>query len=121
MYVHEVIVIPVTMQTRLSKPKTIKFRSELGFNQINFVLKKELSVVISSLKAFSAEKIKLQEKASENERVNTDMYFSEHKLVVEIGEKGYIDRNQNKENERERDLKTSLLQNFDIFVEISKI
>ena len=65
------------------------------------------SVVISLLKAFSAEKIKLQQKASENKRVKTDMYFSEHKLVVEIDEKGYIDRNQNKENERERDLKTS--------------
>ena len=28
------------------------------------------------------------------------MYFSEHELVVEIDEKGHIDRNQNKEKER---------------------
>ena len=51
------------MQSRLSDPKTIKFRADLGFNQINLILKKEQSVVISLLKAFSAEKIKLQHKA----------------------------------------------------------
>ena len=33
MYVNEVIVIPIIMQTRLSN-KTIKSRSDLGFNQI---------------------------------------------------------------------------------------
>ena len=58
MYVHEVIAIPIIMQTRLSKPETIKFRSDLGFNQINLILKKEQSVVIPLLKAFSAKKNK---------------------------------------------------------------
>ena len=35
------------------------------------------------------------------------MYFSEQKFVVEIDEKGHIDRNQNKENERKKNRKTS--------------
>ena len=39
-YVSEYIVIPIIMQTRLSKPKAIKFRFDLGFNQINLILKK---------------------------------------------------------------------------------
>ena len=79
------------MQSRLSDPKTVKFRSDLGFNQINVILKKkEQSVVIPSLKAFSAEKIKLQHKALKNERLRTDMYFSEHKFAVEINVKGHI-------------------------------
>ena len=39
-YVSEYIVIPIIMQTRLSKPKAIKFRSDLGLNQINLILKK---------------------------------------------------------------------------------
>ena len=56
MYVHEDIATTVIMQSRLSDPKTIKFRSDLGFNQINLVLKKEQSVVISLLKEFSAKK-----------------------------------------------------------------
>ena len=90
------------MQSRLSDSKMIKFRSDLGFNQINAILKKEQSVVIPLLKAVSAEKIKLHHKALEKERVRTDMYFSEHKLVVEIDEKGHTDRNQNEENKRQK-------------------
>ena len=90
------------MQTRLSKTETIKFRSDLEFNQINLILKKEQSILIiiiiiiiimiiitPLLKAFSAEKIKLQHKTLENERVKTDTYFSEHELVVEIDKRKF--------------------------------
>ena len=86
MYVSEDILIPIIMQSRLSDPKTITFRADLGFNQINLILKKEQSVVILLLKAFSAEKIKLQYKAFKNKR--TDMYLSEYKCAVEIDKKG---------------------------------
>ena len=66
------------------------------------ILKKEQSVVIPLLKAFTAKKKKKkQQKALKNERVRTDMYSSEYKGVVEIDEKGHIDRNQNDENERQ--------------------
>ena len=40
MYVHEDIAISMIVQSRLSNPKMIKFRSDLGFNQINLTLKK---------------------------------------------------------------------------------
>ena len=56
MYVSEVLAIHIIMQTTLSKPKTIKFRSDSGFNQINLLIGKEKSVVIPLLKAFFAEK-----------------------------------------------------------------
>ena len=95
MYVHEDILISIIMQSSLSDPKTSKFRADLGFNQINLILKKEQSVVIPLLKAFSKEKIKLQHKALKNERLRTDIYFSEHKFAAEIDEKGHTDRNQN--------------------------
>ena len=40
MYVHEDILIPIIMQSRLSDPKKkIKFRTDLRFNQINLILK----------------------------------------------------------------------------------
>ena len=90
------------MQSRLSDQKIIKFRADLEFNQVNLMLKKEQSLVILLLKAFSAQKkMKLQHKALKNERVRTDMYFSEHKFAVENHEKGQTDRNQDKENERQ--------------------
>ena len=63
MYIHEDILITIIMQSRLSDPKTFKFRADLGFNQINLILKKEQSVVIPLLKAFSAQKTKLQHRA----------------------------------------------------------
>ena len=100
MYIHEDIFIPIIMQSRLSDSKTIKFRADLGFNQISLILTKKQSVVISLSKAFSAGKIKLQYKSLKNKRLRTDMYFSEHKFAVEI-EKGHTDRNQDKENERQ--------------------
>ena len=63
MCVSEDILILIIMQSTLSDPKTIKFRADLGFNQINLIPKKEQSGVIPLLKAFSAEKIRLQHKA----------------------------------------------------------
>ena len=59
MYVHEDILIPIIMQSRLLDSKKIKFRADLGSSQVNLILKKEQSVLIPLLKAFSAEKIKL--------------------------------------------------------------
>ena len=38
MYIHEKIAISIIMQSRLSNPKMIKFRYDLGFNQINLIL-----------------------------------------------------------------------------------
>ena len=132
MYIHEDILIPIIMQSRLLDPKTMKFRSDLGFNQINLILKKEQSVVIPLLKAFSAEKIELQCKILEHQRVRTDMYFSEHKRVVEIDAKGHTDRKQKEENERQIKIEKHPgyrffrrinpdAEVFDIFFEISKI
>ena len=69
MYVHENIAITIIMQSRLSDSKIIKFGTDLGFNQINLILKKEESVVIPLLTAFSAEKIKLQHRKSKNRHV----------------------------------------------------
>ena len=131
MYVHEDILIPIIMQSRLSDSKTITFRADLGFNQINLILKKEQSVVIPILKAFSAEKIKLQHKSLKNERLRTDMYFSTHKFAVEIEENGHTDRNQDKEKERQTKIKKHSdwkffyrinpdAEGFDIFLKLVK-
>ena len=59
------------------------------------------------------------------------MYFSEHKQVVEIDEKGHTDRNQNKENERQANIKERVnckfysvnpdVNGYNIFLEISKM
>ena len=58
------------------------------------------------------------------------MYFSEHKLAIEVDEKGHTDRDEKKENEGEEKIKKELgckivrinpeAENY-IFVEIDKI
>ena len=66
------------------------------------ILKKTIScnTIIKSI--FSRKnKAEAQNKGLENERLRTDMYFSEHKFAVEIGENGHTDRNQNGESKRE--------------------
>ena len=103
-YVREGIAIATIMQSRLSDTNTIKSWAELGFNQINLILKKEQSVVIPLLKAFSVETIKLQHKGLENERVRTDMYFFEHKFTVEINKKRtYWQKSSQKKQKKTKD------------------
>ena len=101
MYVSKGIVMPIIMQTRLSKPETIKFRSDLGFNQIDLILKKRTIIINTAIKRIFCRKNRASTQSLKNERVWTDIYFFEHKLVVEIDEKGHTDRNQNEENERQ--------------------
>ena len=46
MYIHEDIAIAI-MQSRLADPETIKLGSDLGFDQINLILKKQQTVLKS--------------------------------------------------------------------------
>ena len=132
MHFHEDTVVTIIMKSRLSNPKTIKFRTDLGLNQINLILKKEQSAKIPLLTSLSADKIKLQHTALKNERLRADMYFSEHKFAVEIDEKVRTGRNQNEDNERQTKIEKHSdykffrrinpdEEGFDIFIEISEI
>ena len=60
MYVHEDILIPIIIQSRLSDSKTMRFRSDLGFNQITLILKKEQSVMEWIRVTFKGENIRIQ-------------------------------------------------------------
>ena len=105
MYVHEDILIPTIMQSRLSDPKTINFRSDLGFNQINLILKKEQSVIESIRDTFKGEDIRIQYTVL---GYRIDLYFYEQKLAIEIDELDHNDRNTDYEIKRERETKNEL-------------
>ena len=47
MYAHECIIIPTIAHCRVSTPKSIEFRSKLGFNQHDIILTKEQAVLKS--------------------------------------------------------------------------
>ena len=105
MYVHEDILIPIIMQSRLSDSKTIKFRTDLGFNQINLILKKEQSVIESIRDTFKVEDIRIQYTVL---GYRIDLYFYEHKLAIEIDELGHNDRNTDYEIKRQREIEKEL-------------
>ena len=100
-YVHENILIPIIMQSRLSDSKAIKFRTDLGFNQINLILKKEQSVIESIKDTFKGEDIRIQYTVL---GYRIDLYFYEYKLAIEIDELGHNDRNTDYEIKRQREI-----------------
>ena len=104
-YDHEDILIPIIMQSRLLDSKTIKFRSDLGFNQISLILKKEQSVIESITDTFKGEDIRIQYIVL---GYRIDLYFYEHKLATEIDELGHNGGNTDYETKRERELKNEL-------------
>ena len=55
MYVHKDIVITIIVQSQLSDLETFTIRSDLGFNQINLILKKEQTVLKSIKDAFEGD------------------------------------------------------------------
>ena len=89
---------------------------------------REESAAIKIIKVFPDERILLQHSVL-NYQIN--LYFSKHKLTMEIDEKGHSDRDEKKENEREEKIKKELgcnfisinpdAENYDTFVEIGKI
>ena len=105
MYVHEGILVPIIMQSRLSDSKTIKFRTDLGFNQINLILEKEQSVIKSIIDAFKGEDIQIQYTVLE---YRIDLYFYEYKLAIEIDELDHNDRNTDYEIKRQRETEKEL-------------
>ena len=79
MYVREDIEIRIIMWSRLPDSKTIKFRTDLGLNQISLILKKEQSVLESIKDAFKGEDMQTQYTVV---GYRIDLYFHEYKLAI---------------------------------------
>ena len=63
------------------------------------MMHKEESVTIKIIKVFSNEKILLKHSAL---NYQIDLYFSEHKLAIEVDEKGHTDRDREKKRKSKR-------------------
>ena len=95
------------------------------FKLHDIMMCKEKSVAIKIIKVFPNEKI-LQQLSVLN--YQTGLYFSEHKLAIEVDEKGHSDRDEKKMKEKKKkELRCKFIrknpeaENYDIFVEIGKI
>ena len=79
--------------------KINNFRSKLGFKLHDIIMCKEESVTLKKIKVFSNEKILLQHSVL---NYQIDLYFSEHKLAIEVDEKGHTDRDKKKRKMKEK-------------------
>ena len=115
-------------EKKTGEKKIHDFRCKLGFTLHDITMSKEESVTIKIIKTFSNQKILPQNSVL---AYQIDLNFLEHKLAIEVDEKGHTDRDEKKENEREEKIKKELgckfirinpdAENYDIFVEIGKI
>ena len=103
--------------------------NDFRFKLYDIIMCKEETVTVKMIKVFSNEEILLQHSVL---NYQIDLYFSEHKLAIEVDEKGRTDRDEKKkENEREEKIKKELgckfirinpdAENYDIFVKIGKL
>ena len=99
MYAHENIITPVIMHCKISTPKSIEFRSKLGFNQYDITLTKEQSLLKSVMDTFEGENMQTQYSVL---GYRIDLYFHDSKLAMEIDEEGHKDRNIDHEIKRQK-------------------
>ena len=80
------------------------FSCKLGFRWHDITMSKEESKIIKIIKTTKIIKTFSNEKILPQQPVlgyQIDLYFPNHKLAIEVDEKGYTDRDERKENERE--------------------
>ena len=128
MYAHECIMIPVIMHCRVLIPKSIEFKSKLGFNQFDITLTKEQSVLKSVINAFEGENTQTQYSVLP---YTNDLHFHDYRLAIEVDEKGHNDRDIDYEIRRqkisEKELGCKFIRinptkkGFNIFIEIGRI
>ena len=79
------------------------FRTLLGFKENDTMNREEYKIASQIEQVFANEKIKLQQFVLNKYYI--DYYFPEQKLAVEIDEKAHLDRSDNKDKKREKEIK----------------
>ena len=119
--------IQIIMDCR-TKP-AVKFRTRLGFNQYDRIMRHEPSILSKFETIFAAEKIKFEYYVLGKYRI--DAYFPKYRLAIEIGKRGHNNRDIEHEIERQEAIKEKIgcksirinpaIKHFDVFVEISRV
>ena len=94
-------------------------KTRLGFNQHDLLMTKEQSVLTKIMKVFVSEEILLQQFFLS---CKIDLYFSKHRLAIEIDEKGHNDRNTDYETERQKAIeKKNVIVNLLELIQMEKV
>ena len=99
MFTENTLAVEITMST--VKTEAVIFRDKFGVKQHDKVLRKQQSLGLRLKKLFPNEDI-IEEYFALHYR--TDFTFKKHMLVVEIDEKGHVDRDPDYERKRQKEL-----------------
>ena len=108
MFIENTVAVEITMSA--VKTQIAIFKSKFGVNQHDKVLRKQQSLGVRLKKLLSNENI-IEEYFALHYR--TDFTFKRHMLVVEIDEKGHVDRDpdyEKKDKKNQKILATTLLE-----------
>ena len=97
------------MHCRVSTPKSVEFRSKLGFNQYGITSTKKQLVLKSIMDAFKGENMQTQYSVL---GYRIDLYFHKYKLTIEVDKNGHKDTNIDHEIERQNALERELDRKF---------
>ena len=78
------------------------FGTKLGFKLHSITMNKEELVTTKIVKTFSNESVLPQHSVISYQ---IDLYFPNHKLAIDVDEKGHTDRDKRKENKNEEKMK----------------
>ena len=87
MFIENTLAVEITMSA--VKTQAVIFRDKFGVNQHDKVLRKQQSLILRLKKLFPSEDI-IEEYLALHYK--TDFTFTKRMLVVEIDEKGHVDR-----------------------------
>ena len=73
--------------------------NDFRFKLYDIIMCKEETVTVKMIKVFSNEEILLQHSVL---NYQIDLYFSEHKLAIEVDEKGHTDRDEKNMKEKKK-------------------
>ena len=97
MFIENTLAVEITMSA--VKTQAVIFRKKFGVNQHDKVLRKQQSLGLRLKKLFANEEI-IEEHFELHYK--TDFTFKKHMLLVEIDEKGHVDRDQNYKKKTKR-------------------
>ena len=108
MFIENTLAVEITMSA--VKTRATIFKSKFGIKQHDKVLRKQQSLGLRLKTLFSSEEII---KVYFALHYRTDFTFKKHMLVVEIDEKGHVDRDPDYKNKKNlKSLITTLLESF---------
>ena len=122
MFIENTLAVEITMSA--VKIQEVIFRDKFGVNQHDKVLRKQQSLGLRLKKLFRSEDI-IKEYFALHYR--TDFTFKKHMLLVEIDEKGHVDRDADYKRKRRKDLEKvgyyfiAIKPGFDDYKEVGRV